>query len=142
MISYGATIEIKSVCDNLPKSTRDFIDDLVNKAKQKPQFSALLKHCYNRTMANGLVYAYGIVNENTILNFREVFKNQLLLAIVTLFLRVNVPDQLKKNTNLFAVAITIASIIFAEGEQSCVYFLGLEYLNLENFKAYKIGQNT
>ncbi|BBG57955.1 hypothetical protein MaMVDC_37, partial [uncultured phage] len=49
-----------------------------------------------------------------------------------MFLRVNVPDQLQKNTNLFAVAITIASIVFAEGEQSCVYFLGLEYLNLEN----------
>lgn len=135
MISYGATIEIKSVCDSLPKSTRDFIADLVNKAKQKPQFSALLKHCYYRTIANGLVYAYGIVNKNTILNFREVVKNQLLLAIVTLFLRVNVPNQLKKNTNLFAVAIAIASIVFVEGEMSCVYFLGLEYLNLENFKA-------
>ncbi len=135
MISYGNAIAIKGVCDNLPKSTKDFIADLVNKAKQKPQFSTLLKHCYNRTIANGLVYAYGIVNENTILNFREVFKNQLLLAIVTLFLRVNVPDQLKKNTNLFAVAITIASIVFAEGEMSCVYFLSLEYLNLENFKA-------
>ena len=134
MISYGDAITIKSVCDNLPKSTKDFIADLVNEAKQKPQFSALLKHCYNRTIANGLVYAYDIVNENTILNFREVFKNQLLLAIVTLFLRVNVPEQIKKNTNLFAVAITIASIVFAEGEQSCVYFFSLEYLNLENLK--------
>ena len=94
MISYGDAIAIKCVCDNLPESTKDFIVYLVNEAKQKLQFSALLKHCYNRTMANGLVYAYGIVNENTILNFREVFKNQLLLAIVTLFLRVNVPDQL------------------------------------------------
>ena len=135
MISYGATIEIKSVCNSLPKSTRDFIADLVNKAKQKPQFSALLKHCYYRTIANGLVYALGIINENSVLYFREVVKNQLLLVIVTLFLRVNVPDQLKKNTNLFAVAIAIASIIFVEGEQSCVYFLSLEYLNLENFKA-------
>ena len=135
MISYGDAIAIKSVCNNLPKSTKDFIGDLVNEAKQKPQFSTLLKHCYNRTIANGLVYAYGIVNENTVLNFREVVKNQLLLVIVTLFLRVNVPDQLKKNTNLFAVAIAIASIIFVEGEQSCVYFLSLEYLNLENFKA-------
>ena len=133
MISYGDAIAIKSVCDNLPKSTKDFIADLVNEAKQKPRFSVLLKHCYNRTIANGLSYAYGIVNENTILNFREVFKNQLLLA-VTLLLRVNVPDQLKKNTNLFAVAIAIASIIFVEGEMSCVYFLGLEYLNLENLK--------
>lgn len=135
MISYGATIEIRSVCDNLPKSTKDFIADLVNKAKQKPRFSALLKHCYYRTIANGLVYALGIINENSVLYFREVVKNQLLLAIVTLFLRVNVPDQLQKNTNLFAVAITIASIVFAKGEQSCVYFLGLEYLNLENLKA-------
>lgn len=134
MISYGATIEIKSVCDNLPKSTKDFIADLVNKAKQKPQFSALLKHCYYRTIANGLVYALGIINENSVLYFREVAKNQLLLAIVTLFLKVNVPDQLKKNTNLFAVAIAIASIVFVEGEQSCVYFLSLEYLNLENLK--------
>ena len=130
MISYGATIEIKSVCDNLPKSTKDFIANLVNKAKQKPQFSALLKHCYNRTMANGLVYAYGIVNENTILNFREVVKNQLLLVIVTLFLRVSVPDQLRKNTNLFAVATAIASIIFVEGELNGVYFLSLEHFNL------------
>jgi len=48
MISYGGAIAIKSVCDNLPKSTKDFIADLVNEAKQKPQFSALLKHCYNR----------------------------------------------------------------------------------------------
>ena len=135
MISYGDAIAIKCVCNNLPKSTKDFIADLVNEAKQKPQFSTLLKHCYNRTIANGLVYAYGIVNENTVLNFREVVKNQLLLVIVTLFLRINVPDQLKKNTNLFAEAIAIASIIFVEGEQSCVYFLGLEYLNLENFKA-------
>jgi len=54
MISYGGAIAIKSVCDNLPKSTKDFIADLVNEAKQKPQFSALLKHCYNRTIANGL----------------------------------------------------------------------------------------
>lgn len=134
MISYEDAIAIKSVCNNLPKSTKDFIADLVNKAKQKPQFSALLKHCYNRSIANGLVYAYGIVNENTILNFREVVKNQLLLATVTLFLRVNVPNQLKKNTNLFAVAIAIASIVFVEGELSCVYFLSLEYLNLENLK--------
>ena len=133
MISYEDAIAIKSVCDNLPKSTKDFIADLVNEAKQKPQFSALLKHCYNRTIANGLIYAYGIVDENTILNFREVFKNQLLLA-VTLLLRVNVPNQLKKNTNLFAVAIAIASIVFAEGEMSCVYFLSLKYLNLENLK--------
>ena len=129
MISYGDVIAIKGVYDNLPKSTKDFIVDLVNKAKQKPQFSVLLKHCYNRTISNGLVYAYGIVNENTILNFREVFKNQLLLAKVTLFLRLNVPDRLKKNTNLFASAMAIASIIFAEGER-CVdayrYFLGLE----------------
>ena len=130
MISYGATIEIKSVCDNLPKSTKDFIANLVNKAKQKPQFSTLLKHCYNRTMSNGLVYAYGIVNENTILNFREVVKNQLLLVIVTLFLRVSVPDQLRKNTNLFAVATAIASIIFVEGELNGVYFLSLEHFNL------------
>ncbi|UWV19668.1 hypothetical protein MaMV-DH010039 [Cyanophage MaMV-DH01] len=130
MISYGDAIAIKCVCNNLPKSTKDFIGDLVNEAKQKPQFSTLLKHCYNRTMANGLVYAYGIVNENTILNFREVFKNQLLLAIVTLFLRVNVPDQLRKNTNLFAVATAIASIIFVEGELNNVYFLSLEHFNL------------
>ncbi len=134
MISYGATIEIKSVYVNLPKSTKDFIADLVNEAKQKPQFSALLKHCYNRTIANGLVYAYGVINENTVLNFREVIKNQLLLATVILFFRVNVPDQLKKNTNLFAVTIAIASIIFVEGEMSCLYFLSLEYLNLENLK--------
>ena len=133
MISYGATIEIKSVYVNLPKSTKDFIADLVNEAKQKPQFSALLKHCYNRTIANGLVYAFGIVNENTVLYFREVLKNQLLLA-VTLLLRVNVPDQFKKNTNLFAVAIAIASIIFVEGELDGVYFLSLEYFNLENTK--------
>jgi len=115
-------------------STKDFIADLVNEAKQKPQFSALLKHCYNRTIANGLVYAYGVINENTVLNFREVIKNQLLLATVILFFRVNVPDQLKKNTNLFAVTIAIASIIFVEGEMSCLYFLSLEYLNLENLK--------
>jgi len=94
----------------------------------------LLKHCYNRTIANGLVYAYGVINENTVLNFREVIKNQLLLATVILFFRVNVPDQLKKNTNLFAVTIAIASIIFVEGEMSCLYFLSLEYLNLENLK--------
>ena len=130
MISYGDAIAIKSVCNNLPKSTKDFIGDLVNEAKQKPQFSTLLKHCYNRTMSNGLVYAYGIVNENTILNFREVFKNQLLLIIVTLFLRVSVPDQLRKNTNLFAVATAIASIIFVEGELNNVYFLSLEHFNL------------
>ena len=134
MISYGGAIAIKSVCDNLPKSTKDFIADLVNEAKQKPQFSALLKHCYNRTIANGLVYAYGVINENTVLNFREVIKNQLLLATVILFFRVNVPDQLKKNTNLFAVTIAIASIIFVEGEMSCVYFLSLEYHNPENLK--------
>jgi len=115
-------------------ATKDFIADLVNEAKQKPQFSALLKHCYNRTIANGLVYAYGVINENTVLNFREVIKNQLLLATVILFFRVNVPDQLKKNTNLFAVTIAIASIIFVEGEMSCLYFLSLEYLNLENLK--------
>ena len=132
MISYGATIEIKSVYDNLPKSTKDFIADLVNEAKQKPQFSALLKHCYNRTIANGLVYAFGIVKENTVLYFREVLKDQLLLTIVTLFLRVDVLDQLRKNTNLFAVAIAIASIIFVEGELDGVYFLSLEYFNLEN----------
>ena len=130
MISYGATITIKSVCYNLPKSTRDFIADLVNEAKQKPQFSALLKHCYYCTIANGLVYALGIINENSILYFREVVKNQLLLVIVTLFLRVSVPDQLRKNTNLFAVAIAIASIIFVEGELNGVYFLSLEYFNL------------
>ena len=130
MISYGATIEIKSVCDSLPKSTRDFIADLVNKAKQKPQFSALLKHCYYRTIANGLVYALGIINENSVLYFREVVKNQLLLVIVTLFLRVSVPDQLRKNTNLFAVATAIASIIFVEGELNGVYFLSLEHFNL------------
>ena len=135
MISYEDAIAVKSICNNLPKSTKDFISDLVNETKQKPQFSALLKHCYNRTIANGLVYAYGVVNENTVLNFREVLKNQLLLATVTLFLRVNVPDQLKKNNNLFAVAIAIASIIFVEGEMSCVYFLSLEYLNLENLKS-------
>ena len=130
MISYGDAIAIKCVCNNLPKSTKDFIGDLVNEAKQKPQFSTLLKHCYNRTMSNGLVYAYGIVNENTILNFREVVKNQLLLVIVTLFLRVSVPDQLRKNTNLFAVATAIASIIFVEGELNGVYFLSLEHFNL------------
>ena len=130
MISYGDAIAIKCVCNNLPKSTKDFIGDLVNEAKQKPQFSTLLKHCYNRTMSNGLVYAYGIVNENTILNFREVVKNQLLLIIVTLFLRVSVPDQLRKNTNLFAVATAIASIIFVEGELNGVYFLSLEHFNL------------
>jgi hypothetical protein len=135
MISYGATIEIKSVYDNLPKSTKDFIADLVNEAKQKkPQFLALLKHCYNRTIANGLVYAFGIVKENTVLYFREVLKDQLLLTIVTLFLRVDVPDQLRKNTNLFAVATAIASIIFVEGELDGVYFLSLEYFNLENTK--------
>lgn len=130
MISYGATITIKSVCDNLPKSTRDFIADLVNEAKQKPQFSALLKHCYYRTIASGLVYALGVINENSILYFREVVKNQLLLVIVTLFLRVSVPDQLRKNTNLFAVATAIASIIFVEGELNGVYFLSLEHFNL------------
>ena len=134
MISYGDVIAIKNVYNNLPKSTKDFIADLVNKAKQKPQFSPLLKHCYNRTIANGLVYAYGVVNENTTLNFREVLKNQLLLATFSILLRVNVPDQLKKSTNLFAVAIAIASIIFVEGEMSCVYFLSLEYHNPENLK--------
>jgi hypothetical protein len=119
MISYGDVIAIKNVYNNLPKSTKDFIADLVNKAKQKPQFSPLLKHCYNRTIANGLVYAYGVVNENTTLNFREVLKNQLLLATFSI---------------LFAVAIAIASIIFVEGEMSCVYFLSLEYHNPENLK--------
>ena len=130
MISYGDAIAIKCVCDNLPKSTRDFIADLVNEAKQKPQFSALLKHCYYRTIASGLVYALGVINENSILYFREVVKNQLLLVIVTLFLRVSVPDQLRKNTNLFAVATAIASIIFVEGELNGVYFLSLEHFNL------------
>ena len=132
MISYGDAIAIKSVCDNLPKSTKDFIADLVNKAKQKPQFSVLLKHCYNRTISNGLVYACGVVNENTILSFREVCKNTLLLVKVTLFLRLNVPNHLKKNTNLFASAMAIASIIFAEGELCGVYFLGSEHLTSKN----------
>ena len=36
MISYGATLEIKSVCDNLPKSTKDFIADLVNEGIYVP----------------------------------------------------------------------------------------------------------
>ena len=52
MISYGATIEIKSVCDSLPKSTRDFIADLVNEAKQKPQLASLKEISRGSTTIN------------------------------------------------------------------------------------------
>ena len=120
-------ILVRNQYDSLPTEAKQYVDALVNEAKQNPK-SKYLEHFYKAAIKDNVMDTYIQLKYNDANKANDVKKDWISfvvfkawLFVVTFLTGVSTPKQLKKDANLFMLSIAIASNFVVEGDYKEIY---------------------
>ena len=120
-------ILVRKQYDSLPTEAKQYVDALVNEAKQNPK-SKYLEQFYKDAIKGSVMDTYVQLKYNDVNDANDVKKDWISfvafkawLFFATFLTGVSTPKQLKKNSNLFMLSITIASNFVVEGDYKEIY---------------------
>lgn len=115
---------VRKQYDSLPIEAKQYVNDLVNEAKQNPK-SKYLEIFYKAAIKDNVMDTFVQLKYN---DANSAKKDWILfvafkfwLFVVTFLTGVSIPKQLKKNANLFMLSIAIASNFVVEGDYKEIY---------------------
>jgi hypothetical protein len=116
------SILVRNQYDSLPTEAKQYVDALVNEAKQNPK-SKYLEQFYKDAIKSNVMDTYIQLKYSDANEANDVKKDWISfvafkawLFVVTFLTGVSTPKQLKKDANLFMLSIAIASNFVVEGD--------------------------